>query len=245
MRDGQHSLVADQLLDLVALGRFFAPDVDAGIGHFAAFQSFKQGRLVDNAAAGGVEDRDAILHCRQLLGADQIAGTIGKGYVYGDDIGGLDQFVQSDQTHAEVLGALLRDIGVGANDIAAKGLEAGGDAAANFAQADNPGDFALQFASLERAAIPRARLETGVGGNQFAAAGEDQRHGVLDNAVDVAEGGVANDNASLAGGFDIDVVEADAGAGDDFKLLAGFKQFTVSLGGAANDNAFVIADDGE
>ncbi len=62
-------------------------DVDAGAGDLAAADRVgERGHLVD-AAAGGVDHAHAVLHLRELLGAEHADGVLGLGQVHGDEVG--------------------------------------------------------------------------------------------------------------------------------------------------------------
>ncbi len=69
--------------------------VDAGAGHLAGPDGLGQGRLVDQAAAGGVDDPHPALRPGQLLGSDQPGRLDGAGKVDRDEVAGFEQLVQA------------------------------------------------------------------------------------------------------------------------------------------------------
>ena len=66
-------------------------------------------------------------------------------------------------------------------------------------------------------ALPLAVLERRVRRGDVAGGGEHQRHRELGGADDVGGRGVDHHHAGLGRGLDVDVVEADTGAGDDLE----------------------------
>jgi hypothetical protein len=65
---------------------------------------------------------------------------------------------------------------------------------------------------------------------------------VFGGRVDIAEGSVDDDDPLVAGILDIDVVDTDAGPGDDFQLPAVIEQRRVDPSAAAGNDCFVTAD---
>ena len=59
----------------------------------------------------------------------------------------------------------------------------------------------------------------------------------------VAEGRVHDDDAATRGGRDIDIVDADAGAADDLQVGRRLDQLFGRLGGRADGEAIILADD--
>ena len=67
--------------------RFGGEHVEARTAHMAAGHRVGEGGLVDEAAAGGVDDDDARLGLRQRFLADQTRGLLGLGQVHRDEVG--------------------------------------------------------------------------------------------------------------------------------------------------------------
>ena len=93
-------------------GRLGDVDVDAGAADVPAADGLGQRLLVDQAAAGGVDDQHARLGQRQLVLADEPEGLGGLGQVDRDQVGAAQQVVQAHQLDAELRGAGRRDVGV-------------------------------------------------------------------------------------------------------------------------------------
>ncbi len=60
----------------------------------------------------------------------------------------------------------------------------------------------------------------------------------------VAAGGVHDHDALLAGGLAVDIVDAGAGAADNFEVVGGLNQVGVCLGGRSDNQSVILFDDG-
>ena len=114
---------------------------------------------------------------------------------------------------------------------------------ADVAGADQAQRLAVELDAHEAVLLPLAGLGGGVGGGQLAGQGEHHGDGVLGGGDRVAERGVHHHDAGGGGGGDVDVVDADAGAADDLQVLGGGDDVLVGLGGRADGEAVVVADD--
>lgn len=72
MRCCHHVCVLNQLQRHLTLGRLLLVDVDSGTAALARLQSGEQIALVNDAAAGDIDDLDAALAFGQRFGGDQI-----------------------------------------------------------------------------------------------------------------------------------------------------------------------------
>ena len=127
-----------------------------------------------------------------------------------------------DKLNAEFLRAFFRQERVIAPDVHAERFGAFGDFAADPAHAENAQHFVAQLDAEERFAVPFAADRFQVGLRDMA--GDRHHHGesMLAGRDGVAVRRIDDDNAASRCGFQIDVVDADACASDDFKLFAGF-----------------------
>ena len=79
-------------------------------------------------------------------------------------------------------------------------------------------------------------------GRDVAGGGEHQRDGELGGGDDVGGRGVHDHHAALGGGLHVDVVETDAGTGDDLQPLGGGERLGVDLRGAAHQDRVDVGD---
>ena len=81
-----------------------------------------------------------------------------------------------------------------------------------------------------------------MGLRHVAGQSEQQRHRVLGGRDDVGLRRVRDDDAHPGGGVDVDVVDPDAGAGDDLQAARLGEHVGIDLGGRADEDAVVVAD---
>lgn len=117
------------------------------------------------------------------------------------------------------------------------------DDAADIAGADDAERLAGDFDAHELRLFPLAGLRRAVCLRQLAGNGEHQSDGVFGRGDRVAERRVHDDDTALGSGRDIDIVDADAGAADDLEVGRGGDQLFRCLGGGADSEAVVVADD--
>ena len=85
-------------------------------------------------------------------------------------------------------------------------------------------------------------LQRGVRGRDVARGGEHQRDGQLGGGDDVGGRRVDDHDAGLGGRLDVDVVEADARAGDDLEPAGCRQRLGVDLGGGAHQDRVGVGD---
>src|SRR5690606_14206721 len=114
---------------------------------------------------------------------------------------------------------------------------------ADVASPDEAEGLAIELDAHEAVLLPLAGLGGGVGGGELAGAGEQHGDGVFGGGDRVAERSVHHHDAGGGGGRDVDVVDADAGAADDLQVLGRGDDILVGLGGRADGQAVIFADD--
>ena len=86
-----------QVRELGGVGRLGLEHVERRAGDRLPAQRLQQGRLVDQAAARGVDEQRCRLHQRQALGVDDLARRRDQRRVEGDDVGAAQQRVHRRQ----------------------------------------------------------------------------------------------------------------------------------------------------
>ena len=157
----------------------------------------------------------------QLLGADDADGLGGLGQVHRDDVAGAQQLVEPDEADAHLRGAAGGDERVVGDDVHAERRQPLGDQRADAAEADDAGGLLVELDAGVPAALPLPLLERRVGRRDVAGGGEQQADGELGGADDVGLRRVDDHDAGLGRRLDVDVVQADAGAGDDLEAAGG------------------------
>ncbi|GAA3130434.1 hypothetical protein GCM10017687_52300 [Streptomyces echinatus] len=237
---GAHDLV--QLEERGVGAGLLGVHVEAGAGDPALLQRRVQRRLVDDSAAGRVDDAHARLDLAQRLVADQAEGLGGLGQMDGDEVGDLQQLVQRQHLDAHLRGPRGLHVGVVGHDLHAEGGHALRDQGADAAEAHDTEGLLGQLDAGVLAALPLGVLQRGVGLRDVAGGGEQETAGQLGGGHDVGGRGVDDHHACLGGGGDVDVVQADTGPGDDLELVRGGDGLGVDLGGRADQDRVHIGD---
>ena len=248
VRGGAEVRGADDLVELEERGvgaGLLRVHVEAGAGDAALLEGGVQRRLVDDPAARGVDDADRRLDLVQRLVADETEGLGGLGQVHGDEVGDLEQLVEGQQLHAHLRGARGLHVRVVGDDLHAEGRHALGDQDADAAEADDAEGLLGELDAGVLGALPLAVLQRGVGLRDVARGGDEQAAGELGGGDDVGRRGVDDHHAGLGGGGDVDVVQADAGAGDDLQLAGGGDGLGVDLGRGADQDRVDVGDGGQ
>jgi hypothetical protein len=229
----------------LALAGSSAKTSKAGAGQPALGEGFGHRRLVDQPAAGAVDEAGALLHLRDHPGVEDAGGLLRFRQVERDEIGAGQQRLQLlDLLDAEGAGALGGEIGVEGDDAHLQADGAGGDHAADIAAADQAERLAGDLGPHEFRLLPLAGLGGGVGGGDLAGDGEHHGDGVLGGGDRVAEGRVHHHDPARGGGGEVDIVDADAGAADDLESVGLLQQRGGGLRGGADGEAVIAADRG-
>ena len=217
-------------------------NIEAGGADLAALKGGNEGLLVDDAAAGAIDDADALLALREGGLVDHVVGLVGQRHVDRDVVGGSQKGVERYGLHLHGGGASGREIGIVSEDLHAEGLGALGDLAADTAEADDADVLPEQLDAAERLAIPVAGLHGCRALRDRTGAAEDVGKGELGGRDRVATRGIHDDDAALGGGINIHVVHADAGAADDFQQRRGGENVAADLGLRADGDRVNIFD---
>ena len=225
-------------------GRFGFEDVECGAGDMAGFYRVGQGGFVDQAAAGAVDDADALSRLGQGLARQHVASGFGERGVQRDDLRPGQQVVELDLFDADVERALFGEVRVVGDDAHAQADGAVGDDRADIAAANQAERLAGQFHAHEAVLFPLAGFGGGAGFWDLAGEGEHHGDGVLGGGDGVAVRGVHHHDAGGGGGFDVNIVHTDAGPADHLEVAGGVEQFARDLGCGADGEAVIRADDG-
>ena len=199
----------------------------------AGRQRVGQRRLVDQAAAGGVDDDHARAWWWPAPSAPirpSVSGVFGRWMVMKSRL--AEQLLQRHQPDAELRGAAGLDVGVVGDQRDAEGGQPLGDQDADPAEPDDADGLVGDLDAHELRPLPRPLAQGRVGGGDLPGRGEQQRDGVLGGADDVRRRRVDDHDAALGRRGDVDVVQADAGAGDHLQVRRGGQGLGVDLGGA-------------
>ena len=225
-------------------GRLLDEHVEGGARHMAGIEGCAQRRLVDEAAAGAVDDAHALLRLGDVLGREHVLRLLGHRHVQRDDVGAAQQLVELHLLDAELERALRREERIVGDDLHAQADGAVGDDGADIAAADDAEHLGGELDAHEAVLLPLAGLCRGIGLRDLARQREHHRDRMLGGGDGIAEGRVHDDDALRRGGGNLDIVDADAGAADHLQVRGLFEDLGRHLGGGADGKAVIIADDG-
>ena len=164
---GQHDVAQEG--ERVVLGQGFGgEDVEAGAGDAAVGERVPERCLMDDGAAGGVDQDGGGLHQGELRGADEVRGLRGETEMQAHDVAGAIEFVELDELDAGVALRVHRPD----DDAHADCRREAGEVAADGAVADHAAGLAVEFDGAS--AGPAA--EAG-GGVHFRECGAPRRTG--------------------------------------------------------------------
>src|SRR5207302_5141848 len=222
--------------------RLLLEDVERRSRHARCASRGGERPLVHDAATGTVDDPDAGLDAGELVLAEQVTRVSRQRHVDRDEVRAGEELIQLDGLDTVALGRFPRQIGVVGDDVHAEAERAPRDLGTDASEPHNAQHLAEELDALEPALFPAAALERGVGRGNAPRERQEQRHGVLGDGGRVAAWRVHHDHAALGRGVHVDRVHARARPADDLELLARRQHGARDLGGAADDQALVLAD---
>jgi hypothetical protein len=171
--------------------------------------------LIDSARAGDVDDPQARLGLEQQVPPDQTGGLRGLGQVDREEVRLGDDLVQRHQLDATLTGLVGRHERVVGDEAHPEPAGPVGDELADAPKADDAERLVGEFDPLPFAPLPPAGDQRGMGLGNVASLRQQEGHRVLGRRHNVRLRRVDHHHASLRGGVDIDVVEADTGPTHD------------------------------
>ena len=223
--------------------RLFLEHVERGAGDMSGVERRLQRLLVDQPAAGAIDDARALLHLGDGFRGKDVLGLGRHRHMQGDEIGPRQKIVEFDLLDAKIQRPLGRQIRIVSDDAHLQALGAVGDDRADVACADQAQHLAGDLHAHEAVLFPLAGLGRGIRRGQLARQRQHQRDRVLRRGDRVAERRVHHDHAGRRGGGNIDIVDADAGATDDFEVLGRLDDVGGDLGRRADRDAVILVDD--
>ncbi len=211
MRQQHHIVAGDQRRRHIGL---MLEDIEPGARDPAAFQGGDQRRLIHHAAARDVDENAFRAQRFQHPGVDHVAG-VGTGRSRHHQEIAFPR--QVDQIGQEAI-RRLQFGAVGIENLHAEALGAGGDGAADAAQAQNAQLLAADLAGdREFRRGPASGADKAVGGGKAARGHDHQPDGEVGDIVGQHVGRVGNGNAAGQGPVHRHQVVADAVDGDDLQ----------------------------
>ena len=239
---GRHDDVLElEQLAGVRLGR---EDVERGARDLPVPDGLRERALVDELAAGGVDDPDAVAHLGERPGVDEVPGLVGERQVQGQELGrGEDLRRVPCVLRPELAETLRSDERVVADDAHAEAERAAGDLPPDPAEAEHAERLVRELDPAPARALPAAVLERGVRLRDVARERDEQADRVLRGGDDRRVRRVRDDDPASRCRLDVDVVDADAGAADHLQPLGALDHVGGQLRRRADHDRVVAADD--
>ena len=126
-----------------------------------------------------------------------------------------------------------------------KGRQALGKELADVAEAHDADGFAIDLDAFEGRALPLALAKRLIRRRHLARGGQEQGDGLLAGGVDVGGRRVDDHDSTLGGGWDVNVVQANASTADDLQVLCGGQNLRVHGRGGADEERIGLRHCGE
>ena len=211
--------------------------------HLARVERVLQRRVVDQPAAGDVEDAHAVAHLRERFGVQPVLRVRRLRQMDRDEVGlRVEHLAVLGLLHAQLavaLGAHKRVEGDHAHPERACPRR---DKLADASEAEDPERLLIQLHAGELRALPLAARQRHVRLRNVAREREQQRHRVLSRRHHVRLRRVGHDDPALGGRRHLDIVDPHAGTPDHAQVGGSLDQLGGQLCGGANQDAVVGAD---
>ena len=138
-----------------------------------------------------------------------------------------------------------RDVRVVGDDVGTEGGQPLGYQLPDAAETDDAHGLAEDLGAGECRALPGVLAKRRVGGGDLSRRRKQESQRMLGGAVDVGGRRVDDQDAACGSGIDVDVVQANAGAGDDLELGRGGEDLGVHRGCRAHQQRVGLGHRGE
>jgi hypothetical protein len=208
------------------IGGFGIEDVEAGADFFRGERG-GEGGLVDDFAAGRVDENGVGFHEREALSGDKFFGVGFQGDMQTDDVRTAKERIEVGAVLDFEVAAFLQVEGTRpGDDVEAEGVSALDDFLADLADADDAERFAedaVGFAEFFFVPLMSAKGDDIF--REAAVESEEQCEDQLGDGHGIFAGAIGDVHTARARGFHVDGIHARAGADDDGELVAGLDGF--------------------
>ena len=216
--------------------------IEASTADVASLDRVGKRLLVDETAAGSVDDDLALLGLAQELSIEHASGFLGLRQVDGHEISASHQVFQLNQLNTELSSTGRVRVRIVRNDVGLKSSETLRKQLADVTETDDTDGLAEDFDTLEGRALPLPLTQGRVRSRQLASGGQQQRDCVLTCRVNIGGRSVDNHDAALGSGIDVDVIQANAGTADDLQIRSRFEDFLIHGGSRADEQCVSVTN---
>ena len=219
-------------------------DVECRAGELPRLERLDEGVLVDQGAAGGVDDPGAVLHLRDRLTVDHPPRLVGERRVEGEEVGGREHLVLGRRAvDAEVAEAVVADERVVRDHRHPEPDRAPRHLLADPPETEHAERLPFQLHPAPARALPAALLQRRVRLRDVARERHEQPDGLLRRRDDRRLGRVRDDDAVPRRRVDVDVVDAHPRPADHLQARGLLDQLRRQLRRRADHDRVVAADD--
>ena len=222
--------------------RFLDEHVEGGAGDVPRGKRIEQRRLVDELAAGTIDQADPLLRQSEGFPADNVAGLVSERGMQGNEVRPAQQLLELDLSHPETESALGRQVRIVGDHLHPQPDRAVGDDRADVAAANDAEGFSEHLDAEKLVLLPFAGARRRVCFGNLPCQRQHERDRVLGGRDRVAERRVHHDDAARGRSRYVDIVDADAGAADHLEAFRPFEDFRRYLGRRADGEPVEAVD---
>ena len=213
-------------------------------GHLARADGGLERLLVDELAAGRVDDPHAVSHPREGVGVEHAARLRVERKMQRHDVGLREDVVErACRLDAELPEALGRDEGVEGDDAHPEAERPARDLAPDPPETEHAERLAGELDPGEALPIPGSRGQRGVCLRHVPREREQERDGMLGRGVDRRLRSVRDEDSAPCRRVDVDVVDPHAGTADHLEPTGSLDERRVDRGLRADDDRLEVSDD--
>ena len=209
----------------------------------AGAQRLEQRVLVDQLAAGGVDESGPRPHLREGVRVQGAPRVVRERQVEGQEVGGRENVVHLVRPrHSQLAKAILGDERVVRDHVHPETDGTARDLLADPPEAEDAQRLALELDPAVARALPPALLEGGVRLRDVPRQRDEQPHGVLRRRDDRRLGGIRDDDPTARRGVDVDVVDPHSRPTDHLQPVGTLEDLGGELRRRADHDRVVVPD---
>ena len=224
--------------------RLRGEDVERGAGDLSRADRVCERILVDQPAAGGVHDANAVAHVLERIASEEPSRLVVERKMERDEIcHRVQRLRRRRRLDSELSEAVERHVRVVGDDAHAEAERAARDLPADPAEPHDAEGLSRELDPGEPRALPAPRDQRGVCLGNVARNGEHQRDRVLGRRDHGRLGRVRDHDPTPRRRVHVDVVDPHAGAPDHLQTACPLDELRVERRPRANDDRVELADD--
>ena len=192
---------------------------------------FSKCRFINDSATRNVDHAQVGLGLSQNFATDNALGLFGLWQVHRNEITLRNDVIEAHHFNIHLTSTFFRNKWIVCNETHTESKCALCDQLANATKTDNTKGLVGKFDTFPLAAFPTTGLQRGMGLGHIARTRQEQSHGVLGRRHDVALWSIDDHHAATRRGFNIDVVETDAGTSDHDEFVGELESLGSDLRG--------------